>query len=201
MKTEFLKSLGIEDQSVIDKIMAENGKDINSAKKSAENYDTQIEALKEQIKDRDTQLSNLKKSVKDNQDLTDKITQLENDNKEAKTAYENRIADLQKTHAIESAVRDAKAKNVKAVVALLDKDKIDIKDGEMIGLKEQIDSLVAGEDTSFLFGDAPQPVPAGAAPADIDNGKAGDPPASDRRIGGLGLADAVANAFKNNLGV
>lgn len=195
MKTEFLKSLGIEDQSVIDKIMAENGKDINSAKKSAENNEMQIESLKEQIKDRDKQLSDLKKSVKDNQDLTDRITQLENDNKEAKTAYENRIADLQKTHAIESAVRDAKAKNVKAVVALLDREKINIKDGEMIGLKEQIDSLVTGEDTSFLFGDA-QPVPAGAAPADIDNGKAGDPPTSDRRIGGLGLADAVANAFK-----
>ena len=36
MKTEFLKGLNITDQTVIDAIMAENGKDINRAKGETE---------------------------------------------------------------------------------------------------------------------------------------------------------------------
>ena len=44
MKREFLKGLGIED-SIVDQIMAENGKDINNAKASAE---AQINVYKEE---------------------------------------------------------------------------------------------------------------------------------------------------------
>lgn len=144
MKTEFLKTLGIEDQSVIDQIMAENGRDVNAAKKAAEGFESQIEDLKKQISDRDTQLKDLKKSAADNDELTNKITQLENDNKAAKKAYEDKITEMQKNHAVESAVRDAKAKNVKAVTALLDFDKIVFADGKLVGLDEQIKVLTEG---------------------------------------------------------
>lgn len=199
MKTEFLKSLGIEDQSVIDKIMAENGKDINAAKKTAEGFASQIEDLKNQISERDGQLKDLKESAKDNATLTAQIEKLQSDNKEAKAAYENKIADMQKTYAIESAVRDAKAKNVKAVMALLDSEKIVYKDGEITGLNEQIKSLTEGEDTSFLFGET-KPTVAGATPNDNPNdGKNGgnNPPTGNRAIGGMGLAEGIAAAFKS----
>ena len=195
MKTEFLKNLGIEDQSVIDAIMKENGKDVNSAKNNAEQLQTKVDELMQQIHARDTQLADLKKYVKDNQTLTDKIAQLEKDNKDAKTEYENKIADMQKNYKIESAVRDAKAKNTKAVIALLDRDKITMKDGELIGLSEQLKSLTEGEDTSFLFGEAKQN-PAGATPADNDRGSGGNNPSSDRSLGtGISLGDAVAKAL------
>ena len=129
MKTEFLKGLGIVEQSVIDAIMAENGKDINAVKSNTTQLETQIENLKNQISERDSQLKGLKESAKDNEGLTNKITELENANKKASEEYENKIAAMQKTHAIESGVRDAKAKNVKAVMALIDADKITFKIG------------------------------------------------------------------------
>lgn len=48
MKTEFLKSLGIEDREVINKIMAENGKDINNARTSAGDFSEERQRLSEE---------------------------------------------------------------------------------------------------------------------------------------------------------
>ena len=47
MTREFLKTLGIEDKSVIDSIMDENGKDINAEKTKFGDYET----LKTQLSD------------------------------------------------------------------------------------------------------------------------------------------------------
>lgn len=192
MKTEFLKGLGIVEQSVIDAIMAENGKDINAVKSNTTQLETQIENLKNQISERDSQLKGLKESAKDNEDLTNKITELENANKKASEDYENKIAAIQKTHAIESGVRDAKAKNVKAVMALLDADKITLKDGKVEGLAEQLDALSKGEDTSFLFG-AVETVPPviGTNPSNPPTNGGNNPPTATT------LKDAIMKSLGN----
>lgn len=189
MKTEFLKGLGIVEQSVIDAIMAENGKDINAVKSNTTQLETQIEDLKNQLSDRDTQLKDLKKSVKDHEGLTNKITELEDANKKASEEYENKIATIQKTHVIESGVRDAKAKNVKAVMALLDADKITLKDGKVEGLTEQLDALSKGEDTSFLFGTGDVPGVTGTNPSNPPTNGGNNPPTS------MTLADAIAKSL------
>lgn len=190
MKTEFLKGLGIVEQSVIDAIMAENGKDINAVKSNTTQLETQIEDLKNQLSDRDTQLKDLKKSAKDNEGLTSKITELEEANKKASEDYENKIIAIQKTHAIESGVRDAKAKNVKAVMALLDADKITFKDGKAEGLTEQLDALSKAEDTSFLFGTVETVPPViGANPANPPANGGNNPPTSTT------LKDAIVKSL------
>lgn len=187
MKTEFLKSLGITEQTTIDAIMAENGKDVNSAKGETTKLETQVSDLQNQLKDRDTQLSELKTSVKNNEELTNKITELENANKDAKTKYETKIAEMQKTHATESEVRNYKAKNVKAVMALLDHGKIDYKDGALTGIKEQLDELVKSDVYLFETVDTKTP-PSGTVPSNPPaNG--GNAPTS------TSLADAVAKAL------
>ena len=187
MKSDFLRELGITDQNVINAIMAENGKDVNAVKGNMAELETKVNELTSQITERDTQLTTLKESVKDNEKLTAKITELENANTESKTTYENKIAEIQKSHAIESGVRDAKAKNVKAVMALLDMEKISYKDGKLDGLSSQIESLTKGEDTSFLFGTVN--VPAGT---NLNNppSNGGNPPTSKS------LAEAIAKAIK-----
>ena len=55
-------------------------------------------------------------------------------------------------YAVEKALTGAKAKNIKAVKALLELEdaKLD-KDGNVKGLAEQIEKLTAGDDTKFLF--------------------------------------------------
>ena len=188
MKTEFLKGLGIVEQSVIDAIMAENGKDVNAVRTNHAQLETQIEDLKNQLNDRDTQLKDLKKSVKDNESLTQQITALEEANKNASTEYENKIAAIQKTHAIEGGVRDAKAKNVKAVMALLDMDKITFTEGKVGGLTEQLESLSKAEDTSFLFGTEESTRISGTQPNNPPS-SGGTPPTATT------LVDAVAKAL------
>ena len=196
MKTEFLKGLNITDQTVIDAIMAENGKDINRAKGETETLNTKVTDLQTQLDERDKQLSELKNAAKDNDALTRKITELETANKTAATAYENKLTAMQKAHAIEGGIRDAKAKNVKAVTALLDMEKISYVDGKLIGLNDQIEALRKGEDTSFLFqSEQDNPSPAGTKPnnpPDGGNGGNGGNPATG------GLASAIAKALGGN---
>lgn len=187
MKSDFLRELGITDQNVINAIMAENGKDVNAVKGNITELETRVNELTSQITERDTQLTTLKESVKDNDKLTARITELENANAESKTTYENKIAEIQKSHAIESGVRDAKAKNVKAVMALLDMEKISYKDGKLDGLSPQLESLTKGEETSFLFGTVNTP-----AGTNLNNppSNGGNAPTSKS------LAEAIAKAIK-----
>ena len=146
MKSEFLKNLGITEQSVIDQIMAENGRDVEKVR-------TDLNAARQQVTD-------LQKKVGDTDTLNQQIAQLTTDKTNLETRLNTEVAQIQKTHAIESGVRDAKAKNLKAVMAQLDMEKITYENGELKGLTEQLDALKTGEDTSFLFGEV-QSAPAG----------------------------------------
>lgn len=133
----------------LDKIMAINGSDIEKAKGDATALNTQITDLTNQITDRDNQLKDLKSKVGDNETLKNKIEELETANKTAKTNYEKTIADMKRDNAINNSIRDAKAKNVKAVRALLDMDKIKMDGETVIGLKDQIDALAKSD--AYLF--------------------------------------------------
>lgn len=182
MKSDFLRELGVTEQSVIDAIMAENGRDITKAQKDYEAIAAKVEGLEAQLTERDGQLSELKKSVKDNEKLSNKITELEQANETAKTEYENKIAGLIKEHELESKLRDAKAKNIKAVKALLNADE---------DFDKQINALKAGEDTSFLFEQETQtPLPSGTSP------RSGNQPPQPKIE--LTFADRVREALSKN---
>jgi hypothetical protein len=187
MKRDFLKGLGIEDKEIIDKILDENSADIGKAKGENSTYLDQIDGLEQQLKDRDEQLKELKKSNTDNDKLLEKINQLEADNKKATDDYTSKITAMQKAHAIENGVRDSKAKTVKAVMAMLDLEKIEYKDGQLTGLTEQLDGLKKGEDTSYLF-NLEKPAPRGTEPNSPPN-NGGTPPTSST------FAEAIAKAL------
>lgn len=182
MKTAYLNEIGISDQSVIDKIMAENGRDIEKAKKDYDTLLSKIEGLETQLNERDSQLKELKKSAKDNETLTAKIAELEESNANTKTEYEKKIADIQKDYEVETKLRDAKAKNLKAVRALLNmEDDVD----------KQIKALQTGEDTAFLFEQDSTPgakPPAGTTPS----GSKTTPSEAKE----LTFAQKIANAMK-----
>ena len=133
----------------LDKIMAINGSDIEKAKGETTALNTQITDLSNQITDRDNQLKDLKSKVGDNETLKNKIEELETANKTAKSNYEKAIADMKRDNAINNSIRDAKAKNVKAVRALLDMEKIKMDGETVIGLKDQIDALAKSD--AYLF--------------------------------------------------
>lgn len=53
--------------------------------------------------------------------------------------------------ALERALEAAKSKNARAVLPFLDRGKLTLADGEIIGLDKQLEALKKGEDTAFLF--------------------------------------------------
>lgn len=107
--------------------------------------------LKTQIEDRDKQLKELKIKAAGNEELTTKITELETLNNQTKEEYENKIAALRKETSIELKLKDEKAKNIKAVKALLDLEKVSLDGDNLIGLDEQLKLLKEKE--SYLFGE------------------------------------------------
>ena len=151
MKRDFLKNLGIEDKEIIDKILDENSADIGRAKSGNDDLKSQVTQLQTQLNDKTKEFDTLKESTKDYESLKEQITQLTNDKTNLQTELNTKVSEVQKKHAIENSVRDAKAKNVKAVMALLDMEKIKFEDGELSGVSEQLENLTKGEDTKFLF--------------------------------------------------
>lgn len=113
----------------------------------------QKKKLELDVKERDKQLDDLKKSAGDNEELKKQIETLQKDNKEKDDKYAADMKKLKIDMAVDVALSNAKAKNKTAVKALLkDLDKAEINDdGTVKGLKEQIESLMKSQDSSFLF--------------------------------------------------
>jgi len=149
VKREFLKELGLADD-VIDKIMAEHGKTVNSMKdelEKAKELEKQIEGLKEQIKQRDEQLEELKKI--DAEGLQAKIKELQEANERAEKEWQEKLQKQTFDFALERALVAAKARNPKAVKALLDLENIKLDGEKLLGLEDQLKKLK--ESDSYLF--------------------------------------------------
>ena len=160
MKTEFLKSLNLS-QEVIDKIMAENGKDIAVEQKKAEkviqerdSYKLKAESLETQVNDANTEIQKFK-----DMDI-DGIKKAADDWKEtaekAKADADKQISQMKFDYALSAALTGAKAKNAKAVKALLDMDGLKFNDGQIVGLDEQLAQIKA--DNDYLF-ESDEPAP------------------------------------------
>lgn len=160
MKTEFLKSLNLS-QEVIDKIMAENGKDIAVEQKKAEkaiqerdSYKLKAESLETQVNDANTEIQKFK-----DMDI-DGVKKAADDWKEtaekAKADADKQISQMKFDYALSAALTGAKAKNAKAVKALLDMDGLKFNDGKIVGLDEQLAQIKT--DNDYLF-ESDEPAP------------------------------------------
>ena len=155
MKREELKEHGLSEEQ-INFVMAQNGKDVNALNYKINCLTSERDGLQKQIDDRDEQLTTLKKSAKDNEELQSQIKQLQDENKTAKQNYQDQLAKQNKSFKIEGALRDAKAKNIKTVLPLIDTDKVSVNDdGTLNGLSEQLESVK--KDNSYLFGEEQKP--------------------------------------------
>lgn len=193
MKRDFLKSLGIEDKDIIDKILDENSADIGRAKGELDSYKTKVTNLENDIKSKETEIATLKTQAGDTATLNQKISQLETDKTNLTNELNTKVSQIKKDHAVESKIRDAKGKNIKAIKALLDMDKITYENEELGGIDEQLTALASAEDSSMLFGEAQATPPAGThlnTPPNGGNG--GNPPMAKT------FAEAIANSLAKN---
>ena len=160
MKKEFLNNLGITEQSVIDQIMAENGRDVEKAKGDLATEKQKVADLQTQLNEANGKIATLETQAGDTASLNEQITQLKTEKTNLETELNTKVSEMKKNYAIENSVRDAKARNVKAVIALLDTSKVTYENDELGGLSEQLEALKTGENTSFLFGES-NPTPSG----------------------------------------
>lgn len=187
MKRDFLKNLGIEDNDIISKILDENSADIGRAKGELQTYKDKVTDLEGQVKTKDGEIATLQKKVGDTDALNQQIAQLTTDKTNLTNELNTKVNEMKKTYAIENGVRDAKARNVKAVIAQLDMSKITYENDELGGLADQLEALKKGDDTSFLFGDSKQ-APSGTHHS-TPNSSGGNPPTANS------FADAIAKSL------
>src|SRR5699024_10311994 len=155
MKREDLKNLGLTDEQ-IEKAMAEHGKDITSLQEKVNGLTNERDGLKSQLDERDQQLVDLQKNSKNVDDLNEQIKQLQSDNKKANEEWQNKLATQTKNFKIETALREAKAKNVKAVLPFIDTKKVTVDGDSLKGLDDQIKAIQQSD--SYLFEESkPEP--------------------------------------------
>ena len=148
MKREDLKNLGLTDEQ-IEKVMAEHGKDITSLQEKVNGLTNERDGLKSQLGEWDKQLDSLQKSSRDVDDLNEQIKQLQSDNKKDNEELQNKLATQTKNFKIEIALREAKSKNVKAVLPFIDTEKVTVDGDSLKGLDDQIKAIQQSD--SYLF--------------------------------------------------
>lgn len=160
MKTEFLKSLNLS-QEVIDKIMAENGKDIATEQKKADKIIQERDSYKLKAENLEIQVNDANAEIQKFKDMdVEGIRQAADDWKEkaekAEADANKQISEMKFDYVLSAALTGAKAKNAKAVKALLDMDGLKFNDGKIVGLDEQLAQIKA--DNDYLF-ESDEPAP------------------------------------------
>lgn len=150
MNKERLIELGLPDE-LASKVAEELGG--NYVPKARFNeVNTELKQAKDQVKERDTQLETLKKSTGDVEAMKKQIETLQAENKTKDEAHSDEIKKIKIDTAVDKALTAAKAKNHKAVKALLDLSNAELADdGTVKGLAAQIKTLSEAEDSKFLF--------------------------------------------------
>lgn len=156
MKREELKELGLTDEQ-IGSIMASHGVTVNELNSRVSTAEQQATQYQEQLEKNQNELNDFKANAKGNEDLTKQLEDLESRFDEIKTSSEQQIADLKKSSAIDLALTQAGAKNIKAAKALLDSESLELTDEGLKGLDDQLAALK--ESDGYLFGQSEQVPP------------------------------------------
>ena len=151
---ELLKKAGIE-EGKLDGVIADISKELPKHFIPKDKYNEVAEAKKKleaDIQERDKQLEQLKQAAGNSEELKNQIEELQEANRRAAEEWQAKMAQMQLDFAIEKALTAAKAKNAKAVKALLDLEKVKLDGEQLLGLDDQLKTLK--ETDPYLFGDS-----------------------------------------------
>lgn len=153
MDRKFLEDLALE-KDVIDKIMNENGKDIEKAKggseelkESNQTLEREKTTLEEQLKTANDKIDELSKV--DAEKLQEEIADYKKKFEDSEQAKKEELKKLTLEHEVEKALIKGGAKNMKAVKALLDFEKINNTNELTKELDTQLKALA--ESDGYLF--------------------------------------------------
>ena len=142
MKREFLEGLGLEKEA-IDKIMAENGKDIEAEKTKTTAMTSERDTLQKSLEDAN-------KTIKGYKDMDiDAIKKSATDWEEKAKKAEKALEETRVESALDKALAEVSTIDVDLLKKVLDREAILFKDGKFTGLNEQIEGLK--QDKPYLF--------------------------------------------------
>ena len=150
MKREFLQGLKVGEtplpKEIIDAIMAENGKDIESVKNRYADYDALKQAEADAAKAWEEKL-----------------------NQQVDT-HRREMSELIFSHNLEKAILSAKGRNAKAITALLDIEKLKTSENQTADLEEALQTLK--QECGYLFqSETPPPYARGTGANQPDTSK------------------------------
>jgi predicted RNase H-like nuclease (RuvC/YqgF family) len=151
---ELLKKAGIPEDK-LDSTITDINKELPKHFIPKDKYNEVAEAKKKletDIQERDNQLEQLKNAAGNSEELKAQIEQLQAENQKAAEEWQAKMAQMQLNFAIEKALAAAKAKNAKAVKALLDMEKVKLDGEQLLGLDDQLKALQQSD--PYLFGDS-----------------------------------------------
>lgn len=152
MKRKFLEDLGLE-KEVIDKIMNENGADIEAEKAKTTEVNTKLEDATKQLEEANNTIKDLKKNNLDNEELQKKVTDYEKQIEEQKKKHNTEIVKLEREVINNELLSKYKAKNNKAVMALVGEIEAEDNDNYRELLDSKLKATSEADDTRFMFGD------------------------------------------------
>lgn len=175
MKKEELLSIGLTEEQA-DKVFAMNGKDVEKYKKAAEDAKSDKEAVEQQLADRDKDIEALKALDADGlkQQLADLQTKYSTETEQYKTQLAERDYSDALTRAIaEKGIKFSSKAAEKAFLADLKTNKLELKDGVLVGFDEYHKAQLEADPTAFQ---ADKPTPTFSRPAGP-----GGPPANESK--------------------
>lgn len=156
MNRDFLKELGLTDEQA-DKVVAKHGEAIQSVNSKLANAESQVESLNSQVKDRDTQIATLSDQAGNSDEMKKQIEDLQSTIKANDEQAAQNLLQVKQDNAVQNYLKDAGARDVKAILPFVDSDTIKYDDdkGELIGLSEQVEKIKGDHD--YLFQEEEKP--------------------------------------------
>lgn len=177
MKREFLQNFKVNEQplpkEIIDAIMAENGRDIEEAKRPFADYDT----IKQNLEDAQKTLNDIQNQGTDLETARQNARDWEQKYNKALEDHKAELADRDFRQQLETAITAAKGRSAKAIMAMLDVDTLKASENRDQDIKAALEGLQ--KDSGYLFDTegTPPPYAPGA-------GAGGNPPENTDTLAG-----------------
>lgn len=194
MKRDFLEGLGLE-KDAIDKIMTENGADIQREKQATQNAKADADALRQQLEDRDKDLETLRKNAGNTEDIQKRLDELQEKYDTDTQNYKDQLSARDYADAMSQAISGAALKfsskgAERAFRAELKAKGLNLKDGALEGFDDFVKAQREADPDAF----APdKPGPKFARPGGGVGGNEGATNLGIKFAGRIGKDAAAAN--------
>lgn len=182
MTKDELMKLGLSEE-IADKVVEDYGKNYVSKDQFNAKND-KLKSVEGELSKVRGEIDNLQKANANNDELKKQIDALKADSDKRTAEYEAKIKSMEIDNIVNTALSGVKSKNNKAVRALLDLNDATIENGEIKGLKDQLDTVM--KDNPFLFGENTKPT---GTPAGNEGGKHGTPTITAKEFAKMNYAE------------